>query len=172
MIDLNIKWKPTKPKENVEMVKQLQKLGWVSSAWTTASFGKIGVKAQKQSTTIVLDSVDMKECSSYRGLVGDKAREVTQLSRINVTVDDVVDAQALTAGNETLNSYDIVAACPGNAAVFAYLCKSAQVDIISIDFSRKVSFPMIKKQVRQTSSDYSSLSINFYLFCFGSLIKL
>ena len=158
MIDLNVKWKPSKSKDNFDVVKQLQKLGWASTAWTTSVFGKLGTKAQKQSTTIVLDSSDMKECTSYRRVVSNSTSDLTQFSRINVTVDDVVDAQALTAGNETLNGYDIVAACPGNAAVFAYLCKSAQVDIISIDFSRKVSFPMIKKQV--------SINLLFQPCCF------
>jgi RNase P/RNase MRP subunit p30 len=148
MFDLNVKWKAAKPKENTELVKQLLKLGWSTSAWTTSNFGKLGAKSQKLSNTLCLDATDVRDCLKYRGVVSkDELAEVRQLSRITVTIDEVVDAQALTAGNETLKAFDIVAACPGNAAVFAYLCKTAQVDIISIDFRRKVSFPMIKKQV-------------------------
>lgn len=142
-----MKWKATKPRENSDVVKQLLKLGWSSAAWTTPVFGKLTGKATKQSSSVSVDASDLKECMKSRGLLQPPANEVTQLSRITITVDDVVDCQVITTGNETLRAYDIVAACPGNAAVFAYLCRTAQVDIISIDFSRHVPFPLIKKQV-------------------------
>ena len=149
MYDLNVKWKPSKVKENSDMTKQLLKLGWSTTAWNNQNFGKIGAKSQKQSTIVSLDTTETKECTRFRGITStdNKSAELEQHSRITIIIDDVFDAQVLTAGNEILRSYDIVAACPGNAAVFAYLCKTAQVDIISIDFSRRVTFSLIKKQV-------------------------
>ena len=152
MYDFNVKWKPSKQKDNIDMIKNMSKMGWSTIAWNTNAFGKIGVKNQKQSCHVPLEPMDIKECLRLRSLVcNDRATQIEQLNRITVTVDEVVDAQNLTAGNEHLKSYDIVAACPGNAAVFAYLCKTAQVDLISIDFTRRVPFPMIKKQVCRQS---------------------
>lgn len=148
--DLNIKWKGTKPKENTDAIKQLLKLGWSNCAWNTQVFGKLGSKSAKQSTNICLDIAETRECLRSRGILKLDTNEVGQYSRVTITVDDVVDCQAITAANETLRGYDIVAVCPGNAAVFAYLCKTAQVDIICIDFTRHLAFPLIKKLVRGT----------------------
>ncbi len=130
------------------MVKTISKLGWSTIAWNTTTFGKLTSNV-KPASTMTLEPGDAKECSRYRNLVCnlDNGPDVIQLNRLTVTIDEVLDAQALTAGNETLKCYDIVAASPGNAAVFAHLCKSAQIDIISIDFSRRLPFPIIKKQV-------------------------
>jgi hypothetical protein len=161
MHDLSLKWKGTKPKDNTETVKQLLKLGWSSCAWNTAVFGKLGNKSAKQSGTAAIDTSDVKECARSRGLLKLPSNEIDQLSRITITVDDIVDCQALTASNETLRSYDIVAACPGNATVFAYLCRTAHVDIISIDFSRHLPFSLIKKQVLQCLTCSKMLQRNY-----------
>lgn len=151
MTDLNVKFKATQQKENVDMIKRLTSLGWGTIAWNTTTFGKIGTNTQKQMNNIQLEPLETKECLKSRQLVcEDKLSQIRQLNRITVTVDEMVDAQTLTAGNEQLKLFDIVAACPGNAAIFAYLCKTAQVDVICVDFTRRVPFPLIKKQVRRT----------------------
>ncbi len=62
-------------------------------------------------------------------------------------MDELVDCQSLTAGNEYLKTFDIVAVCPGNSKVFSYLCKTAEIDMISIDFTHKVPFTLNKKLV-------------------------
>ena len=68
------------------------------------------------------------------------------MSRITITIDDIIEAQNLTSGNETFKDFDIVAVCPGNVEVFIYLCKHAEVDIICLDTNRK-SFSPDKKVV-------------------------
>lgn len=148
MNDLNFKFKASKLKESVELYKMASKLGWSTVAWNTCTFGKVGATTTKPTQNVDLESSGALECTRLRKLVcNDSVSQPTQLNRITVTIDEVVDGQTLTAGNEQLKSFDIVAACPGNSAVFAYLCKTAQIDLISIDFSRKVPFPLIKKQV-------------------------
>ena len=148
MFDLNLKWKPSRSKENTDVVKTMSKLGWNTIAWNTTTFGKLNALI-KPSTAINLEPADVKECSKLRNLVADTSTgsDLVQLNRLTVTLDEVVEAQGLTVGNEMLKSFDIIAASPGNAAVFAHLCKTAQVDIITLDFSRRLSFPIIKKQV-------------------------
>lgn len=148
MFDLNLKWKPSRSKENMDMVKALSKLGWSTVAWNTNTFGKLTASV-KPPSPVSLEPLDAKECLKYRSLVCglSTTADIVQLNRLTVTLDEVVDAQALTAGNEMLKAFDIIAASPGNAAVFAHLCKSAQVDIITLDFSRRLPFPIIKKQV-------------------------
>lgn len=133
----------------------MAKLGWSTIAWNTTTFGKLSANI-KPSNAIALETIDVKECIKYRNLVvrSNEESEVAQLNRLTVTLDEVVDAQALTAGNEMLKAFDIVAASPGNAAVFAHLCKTAQVDIITLDFSRRLPFPIIKKQVMSLVSAF------------------
>ena len=46
-----------------------------------------------------------------------------------------------------MQSYDIVAVCPANLRVFNYVCSNAEVDIILVDYSRKIPFHMPKKAV-------------------------
>ena len=70
-----------------------------------------------------------------------------QISRINVSVDDISEAQTLTASNDAIRPFDIVSASPGTASTFAYLCKTADIDIIALDFTHKIPFPINKKQV-------------------------
>ena len=97
----------------------------------------------------------MKEISTIRKLIinendtnNNLSFNMKQLNRITITIDDISDAQSLTSGNEFLKKFDLVAICPGNAKIFSYLCKTAEIDLISIDFSHKVPFPMKKKLVR------------------------
>lgn len=151
MFDLNLKWKPSRSKENADMVKSLSKLGWSTVAWNTTTFGKLSASV-KPVNSVSLEPLDVKECLKYRNLVcgSGSIADLVQLNRLTVILDEVVDAQALTTGNDVLKAFDIVAASPGNAAVFAHLCKSAQVDIITLDFSRRLPFPIIKKQVKLT----------------------
>ena len=73
------------------------------------------------------------------------ANNIRQFSRVTVVVDDILDAQSLSTGNEALKQFDIVAVRPGNSKVFSYLCKQAEVDIIDltqssadINFSKKM----------------------------------
>lgn len=73
--------------------------------------------------------------------------KIRQLHRISLSIDEVSDAQYLTSGNETLKSFDIVAACPRNAKAFSHLCKQAHIDIINIDFTHKIPFQLNKKLV-------------------------
>jgi ribonuclease P/MRP protein subunit RPP1 len=63
-----------------------------------------------------------------------------------------VDAQSLTIGNETLKNFDIIAVCPGNIKVFAYLCKTAEIDIISLDFTHRLPFGLNKKLIDEVAS--------------------
>ena len=52
-----------------------------------------------------------------------------------------------TGGNNVLQSYDILAVCPSNMRTFNYVCANADVDIILVDYSRKIPFHMPKKAV-------------------------
>ena len=96
--------------------------------------------------------MDMKEISIFRRVSSQPDNEpvvfrLKQLNRLSLTVDAISEAQTITSGNEYCKKFDILSVCPGNAKVFAYLCKTAEIDIISIDFSHKISFPLKKKLV-------------------------
>ncbi len=71
--------------------------------------------------------------------------EIRQFSRITVTVDELSDANSLTSGNEALKPFDIVSICPGNAKVFAFACQTAEIDIISFDFTHRIPYNISKK---------------------------
>lgn len=70
-----------------------------------------------------------------------------QLSRVTLIIDDIQDAHCLNSSNEILNKFDLVAVCPGNEAIFTYCCQTAEIDIISLDFTHKSSFTYTKKLI-------------------------
>ncbi|RDY03748.1 Ribonuclease P protein subunit p30 [Mucuna pruriens] len=71
-----------------------------------------------------------------------------QYTRLTVCVDSPSQAQALNSSNPILKTYDLIAVKPSNQTVFDLACERMEVDIISIDFSTKLSFrlkqPMVK----------------------------
>lgn len=146
MIDFNLKPKLSTEKERMQFLQRSYDLGWDGVAWNTVMFGKINQSTAQKPLKKSSFPVDHSTDKQLRNLVN-VSKEFSQYNRITVVVDDIADAQLLTVGNDILKQYDIVAAVPGNAKIFAYLCKNAEIDIISIDFARKLSFSMNKKLV-------------------------
>lgn len=70
------------------------------------------------------------------------ARELTPWGTLGLCV-----AVEQAGGNNVLQSYDILAVCPSNLRTFNYVCANADVDIILVDYSRKIPFHMPKKAV-------------------------
>jgi RNase P/RNase MRP subunit p30 len=128
-------------------------LGWNCLSWNTMKrFGELA--GSKPQSPLVLNALELKQALKQRNLVigdaesGEKGGEnvlTKQTSRITVVVDNAINAQSLTAGNSTLRAFDVVAARTSDAKTFEYLCTYADVDIISLDFSQKVPFPLDKK---------------------------
>lgn len=97
----------------------------------------------------------LADMASSRCLAGVQALQsiddFKQYSRVTLVVDDATDAQALTTGNAALMRFDIVAASPRSLSAFLHLCKQADVDIISLDFSHRMPFHIDQKHVRLCS---------------------
>ena len=75
----------------------------------------------------------------YSATNGSREPILRQYSRITLAIDDISDAQSITtsASNASLRSFDIVAVCPGTQQILSHLCKEADVDIISFDFTHR-----------------------------------
>jgi hypothetical protein len=93
----------------------------------------------------------LRGCAASRSLAGVRPLrspdDFKQFSRVTVTVDDATDAQALTTGNPALLRFDLVAASPRSLSGFLHLCKQAEIDIISLDFSHRLNFHIDQKHV-------------------------
>ncbi|CAH9130299.1 unnamed protein product [Cuscuta epithymum] len=90
-----------------------------------------------------------------------------QYTRLTVTVDSPVQASVLNSGNPITKSYNVVAVLPLNQNAFDQACQISEVDIITIDFSRKMLFrlkqPMVQAAVQRGvyfEITYSSLLID------------
>ena len=155
MFDLNIKVKGHKDHEKrIQILKRCTELGYSCIAWTTSILGRIGAGTTTQlqpCKAFCLEPIHERDAMQLRRLVIDEGETygnpVRQCSRLSVTIDDVMDAQSLTMGNEILNRFDIISGNPGNGKVFDFLCKTAEIDIISIDFTHKLQFSINKKSV-------------------------
>lgn len=90
-------------------------------------------------------------------MVAPTVTRLRQFSRITISVDDVAEAQVLSSSQDMLTKFDIIAACPSNSKVLNYLCKQGDVDIISLDFTHRLQFPLNKKTVIVTCARWCIL---------------
>lgn len=63
-----------------------------------------------------------------------------QLTRLNIPIDDANTAQAACSNTAVLHTYDIVAVQPLQERAFAQACTSLDVDIISLDLSKRLPY--------------------------------
>ena len=63
-----------------------------------------------------------------------------QLTRLNLPVDDTNIAQESCANRAVVGSYDLLAAQPQSERGFAFACTTMDVDLISMDLSRRQSY--------------------------------
>lgn len=119
-------------------------VGIETIAWNTIALGKVNSN-HRPCQSIELTQQQKTEALEYQAICRDRIIDmVKQISRLTVVVDEMSDAQRLNLSNEFIRNFDIVAAKPGNAQVFEYLCKTAEIDLIAIDFSTRVPFPVNK----------------------------
>lgn len=146
MIESNVRYKVTSKKENEDIIKNMIILGWDSIIWNNIVINKLTNQNYKLMREVLLEPIEMKSCLKLRSIIKqDGILKIKQFNRITIIIDDVNDLQLLNNNNQLLKSYDIISVCPGNINVFALLCKTACIDIISIDFTHKVPFPLNKK---------------------------
>ena len=163
--DLNVRGR--QQRDRVALLKRGLELGWDCVAWNTVLAGKLSSATAQQTKPLPIVELDLMQrrellvhCALVRpmldlaaaaaavpGGVAQPLLQMRQLSRLSIILDDVADAQALTIGNEVVKQFDIIAATPGNAKVFAHLCKTADIDVISLDLTRRLPFPLNKKLI-------------------------
>jgi ribonuclease P/MRP protein subunit RPP1 len=89
--------------------------------------------------------------SLHRSRNGSPADEpFRQYTRITLSLDSPAAASALAPNAaRLLRTYDIVAARPVTQAAFDHLCQSpTEVDVISVDFSRKLPFRLKPQMIK------------------------
>lgn len=150
MAELNVKARPVKDKEGVAVLRRLWELGYERVAWNHTIFGK---PSQANLSSLpksphTLSVADMNAALAMRRLSGTQSSALEQYQRLTVIVDDFAEAQSLHSSNDSLKPFDILSATPANAKVFNHLCREADIDIISIDFTRHLPFSIAKKTVR------------------------
>ena len=180
LYDLRVDTPPSWEKERFRMLCKGVELGWDCVAWNVNTHGKVTASsggALKPVQDLALDVAQMRYALKQRALVvGEKpglkskgaqqtssasAKAIRQISCLTVALDEVIDAQTLTLGNEVLRKFDIIAATPGNAKVFAFLCNTAEIDLIALDFTHKLSFSLNKKHIDTAVSRGISFEISY-----------
>eukprot|EP01040_Poterioochromonas_malhamensis_P002907 gene2907-3092_t len=150
-MDLNIRTKASSDaRERTNLLKRVLELGWEGIAWNQIVLAKASQRNQaRPKEPIVLTTVEAQEIMKSRSLITANSTyaPINQYNRITLLVDDIADAQNITANNDHLRTFDIVAVQPGNAKVLAHICKSCDVDIICFDFTKRISFQVSKKLI-------------------------
>ena len=81
----------------------------------------------------------MRTVRSQMATAGD-VEKMVQLSRLNLQIEDTNEAQKALSNATVVNSYDILAVQPQSERAFAYACTSLDVDLISLDLSKRLNF--------------------------------
>ena len=68
------------------------------------------------------------------------AYSLTQLTRINLPIEDTNIAQEAISNTSVLQSYDLIAVQPLSERAFAFACTSLDVDVISVDLSKRLPY--------------------------------
>eukprot|EP01095_Lingulamoeba_sp_RSL-Kostka_P003414 TRINITY_DN1439_c0_g1_i1.p1 TRINITY_DN1439_c0_g1~~TRINITY_DN1439_c0_g1_i1.p1 ORF type:complete len:344 (-),score=62.19 TRINITY_DN1439_c0_g1_i1:46-1077(-) len=98
------------------------------------------------------DDGDDESNNFYKGLKMGENKYFDCYSRITITLTNTKQIHYFsTASNSIIKSYDIIAVYPKNESVFSAVCSNLNihVDIISIDFSHKLSFKLKHTYVKQ-----------------------
>lgn len=170
-MDFNVKARAPKDREGQNVLRQAVILGWDGLCWNHSIFGRVTQASVSPLAihSVQLSAMEQREVERERRIIDSDASAIferfTQLHRITITVDDFTDAQTLQAGNEQLRKFDIIAAVPSNGKVFQYLCKEADIEIISIDLTRPIPFSINKKVVRYYIYDSTILLFYLGVFC-------
>lgn len=172
-MDLNIRSKASSSdvRERSNLLKRALELGWEGIAWNQIVLAKSSQRSQvRPKEPIVLTTIEATEVMRSRSLITNSSEytPINQYNRITLLVDDIADAQNITANNDQLRAFDIVAAMPGNQKALAHICKNCDVDIICFDFTKRISFQVNKKLV---SHSPSSRSYQLRDFLIGSLMR-
>ncbi|MED6158344.1 hypothetical protein PIB30_031974 [Stylosanthes scabra] len=71
-----------------------------------------------------------------------------QYTRVTVCVDNPFQTNAVYCDNPILMTYDLLAIKPSNQVTFDMACQKSDVDIITIDFSKKLPFKIKSNMVK------------------------
>lgn len=187
-VDLSVNAKFNGQRDQVNFMNRVIELGYGAIAWNRTVTGNlngnklvpvtpiaINPKMINNNTNRVLSGVNTGiQCNSCQLHVPEpivspltsnnivqptsSTAEIKQYVRLTYIVDEISEAQCLTSSNACLQQYDIVAAVPGNNKVLSYLCKTADIDIISFNFTQRLPMSLDKKMV----------SFSWYAYCFCS----
>lgn len=89
----------------------------------------------------------LRQLEFRRRVVTSSPAQLRQYSRLTISVEEIAEAQILSSPNDALSRFDIIAACPANSKVLGHLCRQGDIDIISLDFTHRLQFPLNKKMV-------------------------
>ena len=160
-------------------------VGWTSLAWNTVSSGKLNQAtplpkvaieyrnlAQTNQRRLIsgATSSPIESVSTSSGAVAPTSFQ--QYSRITLPIDDMTEAQRLNATNPVLSQFDIVAVVPTNFKMFSYCCKTADIDMISIDFTHRVPYALDKKIVSETTKFDQRANRSHNSLCYSYLFLL
>jgi ribonuclease P/MRP protein subunit RPP1 len=66
--------------------------------------------------------------------------KLVQLTRLNIPIEDTNVAQETMNNAAILSSYDVLAVQPQSERAFAFACNSLDIDIISLDLSKRLNY--------------------------------
>lgn len=123
--DLNVVWDPETKDSLPETLLALQNAGYQSAALNHVVHGKL------PKVKCPFAPIDFPGKSSLH-----------QYTRLTLVMDNPQHNLGINASNEIIRSYDLIAIQPENEKMFQVACTSLDCDIISLDMTGRLPFPI------------------------------
>ncbi|KAK8792838.1 hypothetical protein WA158_005002 [Blastocystis sp. Blastoise] len=126
-----------------QVVASLTKLGYSGVVLNTIIENR-RVKQEDAPQEISIASKSSDVQSETMKSNSESSNEFHIYRRLTISTNTVEAASSISSGSAS-KQYDLLAIRTENQAVFEYACKEAKIDIIEINFSKKVPFKLNKK---------------------------
>lgn len=124
--DLNVIWDPETKEQLPVTLKALQDAG----------YGAVALNH------IVEGRLPKTKCPFGRVEFPGRKESLSQYTRLTLIMDNPQQNLGLNMNNEIVRSYDFIAVQPQNEKMFQVACNSLDIDIISLDMSSRLAYPI------------------------------
>lgn len=138
----------------VKLVVKAMELGYSGIAFNRSISGVISDSDRCTITPLPLSSLLgaspalAETVRFHRDVLGVPVGEsFKQYTRLTIVVESMVQAAAIKPSHPVLRGYDLVAVQPMDQQTFEHACKNLEVDLITIDFSKRLPFRILRAHV-------------------------
>ncbi|KAG9304642.1 hypothetical protein G9A89_020206 [Geosiphon pyriformis] len=151
---------------NLELRKSIDLL--IKFGYQVVAFNHILTGKKSAKITNPIQKIETHEAPSSTATPSrfQEKPSIQQMTRLTIIIDDPSQNYNLTASNQTLSTYDLLAVQPMNEKLFQAACSTYEIDIISLDMGTRLPF-FLKHSTVGSAIDRGI----YFEICYASAIR-